>query len=101
MKFGTSTLVFCDRIRGHGLRVGVFERFPTPICRPTTEVGVTGSPELRYRSFPRPSAAPTPIGGRFITTKPARSRWRSTRSAAMAAIYSSALSAPRMPMLRS
>jgi hypothetical protein len=32
---------------------------------------------------PCASATPPPIGGRFMTTKPARSRWRTTRSAAM------------------
>ena len=40
---------------------------------------------------PVPSAAPPAIGGRFITTKPARSRCSTRRFATISAMISSAL----------
>jgi hypothetical protein len=62
-------------------------------CRPAMHVGAPLGQSLSYAqpSFPRPSAPPPTIGGRFMTTNPARSRWSTSRFATISAIISSAL----------
>jgi len=50
-----------------------------------------------YSPCPRPSAAPPPIGGRFITTNPARSKCSTRRRATTSAMISSALCARLRP----
>lgn len=49
----------------------------------------SGSARRGYPQNPRPNAAPPPIGGRFMTTNPARSKWSTNRLATISAIISS------------
>jgi hypothetical protein len=49
----------------------------------------------RYRpSAPRPNTAAPTLGGRFMTTNPARSRWSTRRFATIAAMNSPAFVLP-------
>jgi len=79
----------------------LFERYPSRIwalqsedLRVLTAAGVgaaEGAGYPAYPSNPRPSAAAPTSDGRFITTKPARSRCSTSRLATISAMISSAL----------
>jgi hypothetical protein len=54
-----------------GTRASGLARNAAPPWPPDDDEGI----RHHRPSAPRPSAAPSPIGGRFITTKPERSKW--------------------------
>ena len=78
--FGTSARPSAN---GRYLRTAVVPALCLSGRQSTSAVGATGS---SHPSNPRPSAAPPPIGGRFMMTKPERSRCSTRRFATIAGI---------------